>query len=82
MQKYRKKPVVVEAVQWNGDNYDEVSKFTNVVADPKSYLDVGDWIIKEAKNVSIHSVKPDIFEQTYEVVVDHNSPNMRDNGAC
>lgn len=25
--KYRKKPVVVEAVQWTGDNYDEICNF-------------------------------------------------------
>lgn len=25
--KYRKKPVVIEAVQWTGDNYDEICKF-------------------------------------------------------
>lgn len=25
--KYRKKPVVVEAVQWTGKNFDEVAKF-------------------------------------------------------
>ena len=25
--KYRKKPVVVEAIQYNGDNYDEIKKF-------------------------------------------------------
>ena len=25
--KYRKKPVVVEAIQWTGDNYDEICKF-------------------------------------------------------
>jgi len=27
MAKYRKKPVVVEAVQWNGCNYDEIDNF-------------------------------------------------------
>lgn len=27
MAKYRKKPVVIEAVQWTGDNLDEVRKF-------------------------------------------------------
>ena len=27
--KYRKKPVVIEAVQWNGENLDEVMTFCN-----------------------------------------------------
>ena len=25
--KYRKKPVIVEAIQWNGDNLEEIEKF-------------------------------------------------------
>lgn len=25
-----KKPVRVQAVQWNGDNYEEISNFTNI----------------------------------------------------
>ena len=28
MAKFRKKPVVIEAVQWTGKNFDEISKFT------------------------------------------------------
>lgn len=28
MGKYVKKPVQIEAIQWTGDNYDEISKFT------------------------------------------------------
>lgn len=26
--KYRKKPVVIDAIQWTGDNYAEIFKFT------------------------------------------------------
>ena len=28
MAKYRKKPVVIEAIRWNGDNWDELYDFT------------------------------------------------------
>ena len=28
--KYRKKPVIIEAVQWTGDNYEEICNFTNI----------------------------------------------------
>lgn len=33
--KYRKKPVIVDAVQWTGDNYDEIKRFAgeNVTMD-------------------------------------------------
>ena len=30
--KYRKKPVVVEAVQWTGENEDEIKKFCGLAA--------------------------------------------------
>ncbi len=30
MAKYRKKPVVIEAIQWNGDNLKEVIAFTGM----------------------------------------------------
>ena len=26
--KYRKKPIVIEAIQWTGDNFDELKEFT------------------------------------------------------
>lgn len=32
MNRYRKKPVVIEAIQWNRMNYDEIREFTNNTA--------------------------------------------------
>ena len=29
MGQYRKKPVVIEAIQWNGKNYEEIQQFSN-----------------------------------------------------
>ena len=29
MSKYRKKPVVIEAIQWKGNNYEEIQKFSD-----------------------------------------------------
>lgn len=34
MPKFRKKPVVIEAVQWNGKNMDEVNEFIGVAKNP------------------------------------------------
>lgn len=34
MTKYRKKPVVIDAIQWTGDNYPEVFEFTEGNAYP------------------------------------------------
>jgi len=77
--KFRKKPVVIEAVQWDGKN---VSEMLDFMPGPyfKSYgklqittlegtmtASVGDWIIKGI-NDEFYPCKPDIFEKTYEKV--------------
>lgn len=82
--KYRKKPVVIEAVQYTGKNYEEVLNFMkdkqpNYYEDDEKKLltiqtlegnmisSVGDYIIKGVQG-EFYPCKPDIFEQTYEVV--------------
>lgn len=85
--KYRKKPVVVEAIQFTQDNFMEVKAFTNGLAydfgipDSSTMTAVciiptlegdhianeGDYIIKGIKG-EFYPCKPDIFEQTYEMV--------------
>lgn len=77
--KFRKKPVVVDAIQWTGENHDEIMKFVgNDVSrgDGKIYIDtlegimsasIGDWVIKGVKG-EFYPCKPDIFERTYEAV--------------
>ncbi len=76
--KYRKKPVVVEAVQWNGNNHKEVIDFV----ENKIWFDAlgniwiatlegdmvakkGDYIIKGVQG-EYYPCKPDIFAETYE----------------
>ena len=82
MEKYSKKPVVIEAVQWTGENVKEVMDFMNwrnAAHDTASGLmihtlegnhhaSLGDWIIKGV-NGEFYPCKPDIFEKTYEKVV-------------
>lgn len=78
MTKYRKKPVVIEAIQWNGENTMEILKW----AGNKAYLydslyiktlegdhkaTIGDYIIKGIKG-EFYPCKPDIFEATYEKI--------------
>lgn len=81
MAKYRKKPVVVEAVQWNGDNYDEIVEFTKAdifQVDNTNIIiiktlgglikcSLGDYIIKDAPG-EFYLCNYDIFERTYEEV--------------
>lgn len=75
--KYRKKPVVVEAVRFIGSNYEEIRKFigqdtlcSNLsVVIPTLEGDMiaqkGDYIIKGVQG-EFYPCKPDIFAETYE----------------
>jgi len=84
--KFRKKPVIIEAVQWTGNNFDEVKEFVNTSAIAKETTtdcllvrtlegvmraSVGDWIIKGVHG-EFYPCKPDIFEQTYKPVIDED----------
>ena len=79
MAKYKKKPVVIEAVQYTKHNKDKLIEFLGL---SKEYnLDVliiktlegdmkasyGDYIIKGVKG-EFYPCKPDIFKETYEEV--------------
>ncbi len=76
--KYRKKPVVIEAIQFTG-NFDEIEKFVGGDAEFRDgkllvatlegplWASPYDWIIKGIKG-EFYPCKPDIFEATYELV--------------
>jgi len=81
--KYRKKPVVIEAIKWDGSNMQEVKDFVKnnfecIPSDTSLRLIIhtlegdhvcseGDFIIRGVKG-EFYPCKPDIFEQTYELV--------------
>ncbi len=80
--KYRKKPVVIDAMQyrmqldlpvlelWVGDRwayFNDGPYVTTLEGNMK--VDVGDWIIKGVAG-EFYPCKPDIFFQTYEAVDD------------
>lgn len=82
MTKYRQKPVIIDAIQWTGDNYPEVFEFTEGNAWPThSHSDTlavstlgcemiaekGSYIIRD-KNGSYYPCREDIFNKTYEPV--------------
>ena len=98
MAKYRKKPIVVEAIQWTGSNLEEIRNFvgSDLIENYIKHFDIertlikqtlsgiaintlkgtmivnyGDYIIKGVNN-EFYPCKPDIFEQTYEEVIDDN----------
>lgn len=82
-QKYRKKPVVIEALIWNGGNAGQMRQFVNDPLEHKlnfakgqlrintlegtMFANVGDYIIKGVQG-EFYPCKPDIFEESYEPV--------------
>lgn len=79
--KYRKKPVVIEAIQFDGTNHDDIVEFCGGVLsftrNPELPIintlegdmtaQIGDFIIKGVQG-EIYPCKPDIFAVTYEAV--------------
>lgn len=77
--KYRKKPVVIDAVLWTGENDQEIEAFLHdadrAVIGRESVIirtlegnmtaNIGDWIIRGVKG-EFYPCKPDIFKATYE----------------
>ncbi len=76
---YRKKPVVIEAVQWStgdklpggcfygrGETFDLACCFIETL-EGVMRVNSGDWVITGVKG-EIYPCKPDIFAVTYEAV--------------
>ena len=81
IKKYRKKQVVIEAIQWVGNNLSEIDNFIGRTVDNKETTlvihtlegdmeaSIGDYIIKGV-NGEFYPCKPDIFDKTYEEVTE------------
>jgi hypothetical protein len=81
--RFRKRPVVIEAVRFTGDNWRECCAFLGDDEYPEDtdtplFLDIhtlegtmtcdlGDWIIRGIKG-ECYPCKPDVFAETYEPV--------------
>lgn len=78
--RYRKKPVIVDAVRWNSKNYFDVIRLTGrkdirffddgsciiPTLEGNVVAQKGDYIIKGVRGES-YPCKPDIFAETYEL---------------
>jgi len=79
--KYRKKPIIVEAIQYNGRNSADIHEFCGKYCrEPvgEDYMEIvtlegimkaqpGDYIIKGIKS-EFYPCRSDVFEATYELV--------------
>jgi hypothetical protein len=83
IKRFRKKPIVIEAIQWTGDNYYEICEFCDTLLNARfetvqliiptlegdHIADKNDWIIKGINN-EFYPCKPDIFAKTYDEVLE------------
>lgn len=81
MAQYRKKPVVIEAIEWTGTNDSEIIKFCNSrhvdydninglfihTLEGRMKAEIGDMIIKGVAG-EVYPCKPEIFYLTYDKV--------------
>ena len=75
--KYRKKPVEIEAIQWDGDtepilDFCKSAEFRDgelyiQTLEGQMHASLNDYIIKGIQG-EFYPCKPDIFEQTYEKI--------------
>lgn len=78
--KYRKRPVVVEAIQWTGKNYKDILEFAGKkivhyfqgvevlmvrTLEGDMFASRGDYIVKGIRG-EVYPCKPDVFQETYE----------------
>jgi len=83
IKEFVKKPVRIKAVEYTGNNFDELQDFCGedisgvmvynkpiriLTLEGPIFAQVGDWIICGVKGEH-YPCKPDIFEQTYSEVV-------------
>ncbi len=78
MTKYRKKPIVIEAIQFTGNNWGEIETFVPigqynqdgtfqiVTLEGARKCSVGDYVIKGVQG-EFYPRKPNIFEATYDL---------------
>lgn len=80
---YRKKPIIIQAVQWKGNNFKELLNFcgsdrVKMSTKHPGSLEIetmegvmlaapGDYIIKGVKG-EFYPCKPDVFSETYDEI--------------
>jgi len=77
--KFRKKPVIIDAIQWTGNNFKEIQDFCRagfILSGDQLKIKTlegimtaskGDWIIQGVTK-EYYPCKPDVFKETYEPV--------------
>lgn len=88
MPKYKTKPVIIEAEQYNGEpvkgmcdnprcfiNLESSSAHVHTIHNNQPvHVEIGDYIIPEPNGVNFYPCKADIFENKYEISDEENLP--------
>ena len=97
IEKYIKSPVVVEVLQWTGENSIEIEdfcffSFINTLIDGSKkltlatiegdiYAEIDDYIIKDSKG-EFCICKPDDFEESYNIYLDKTMSSGCSDDGC
>lgn len=82
MAKYRTKPVEIEAIQWTGDNIDEIWEtfgnagigvginilFLTTADGNLVHCEIGSWVIPDNRPETFYPCNDDYFQKKYEVI--------------
>lgn len=80
--RFKKKPIIIEAVRWDGSNNKEISDFCVdrfafyedklLIGTLEGVMEAGagDWIIRGVKG-ELYPIKDNIFKMTYEEVIEN-----------
>jgi len=67
--KFRKKPVVIEAIIWTGKNFDEICNFTgNFHGHKKAYEDYQEYCEKTGE-ITIHTLEGDHLAKSGDYII-------------
>lgn len=80
---FQRKRTVTEAQQYHGPSnppkgvfFEGLAPYVITVHGQRVYIDLGDWIIPEKDGVHYYPCKPDIFDETYEPIVEENEKSV------
>jgi hypothetical protein len=68
MAQYRKKPVVIEAIQWNGNNFDDIKDFANSKVRYHSYYDHNEYF-ESKTTLTIKTLEGDMMASKGDFII-------------
>ena len=64
---FRRRPLMVEAIQWTGSNVEAINRFLGGAPTFIGTVHVGDWIVRSPTG-ELYPIPAPIFQTTYEPI--------------